>query len=221
MTKDRPGVAGMNKTEAPFVSNQLCVRGTVQGECQWSHNVYGEPFYRFFLESSRLSKTADCLPVLFSRRLYPQLVQPGQRLEIKGQLRSFNQQQAGRNHLVLSVFAKSLAETDLEDENKLTLQGYLCKPAVYRVTPFGREIADALLAVHRSYGKSDYIPCIFWGRNAGYVSKLAVGTPLFLQGRLQSRTYEKTLETGKEQRVAYEVSVSQVHLETEKNGAQD
>ena len=220
MTKEQPDFTCAKKAEAILTSNQMLLRGKVQGECQWSHSVYGEPFYRFFLESNRLSGTPDVLPVLFSKRLRPQLVQPGEQLQIQGQLRSWNQQQAGKNHLVLSVFAKAMAPTEQEDENAMTLHGYLCKPAIYRVTPFGREIADALLAVHRSYGKSDYIPCIFWGRNAGFVASLSVGTPLWIQGRLQRRKYKKQLEERKETRVAYEVSVSQVHLETEKNGAQ-
>ena len=49
-----------------------------------------------------------------------------------------------------------------QKSNQIFLDGYVCKPPVYRKTPLGREIADILIAVNRPYGKSDYIPCIAW-----------------------------------------------------------
>ena len=80
-----------------------------------------------------------------------------------------------------------------------------------RKTPLGREIADLLIAVNRSYGKSDYIPSICWGRNARYASGFEVGSHVQIWGRIQSREYVKKLnEFEMEKRIAYEVSVSKI-----------
>lgn len=196
----------------------LC--GTVESELEYSHDIFGESFYVFKLKVERLSGQADILPVTVSERLMNEEIKEGQRLSVDGQVRSYNIVHENKSKLVLQLFAKEvyLAESGLPDENSIYLQGFVCKKPVYRVTPFSREITDLLLAVNRAYGKSDYIPCICWGRNARYCENLEVGQFMSITGRLQSRQYQKKLEDGSlEERTAYEVSVAKLCLTQEEN----
>ena len=203
-------------------NNEVNVVGKVIGEMKFSHKVYGEGFYTFDIEVPRLSDSADKLPVTISERLLPEVGDIlGETVEILGQFRSYNQYDDGRNRLILTIFALEL--TILEDidinksKNNIYLNGFVCKDPIYRTTPFGREITDLLIAVNRSYHKSDYIPCISWGRNARYAQHLKTGDNIMLWGRIQSRTYQKKLENGEIlTRVAYEMSVSKMELADEK-----
>ena len=205
-------------------NNKVLLIGKVVSDIKFSHKVYGEGFYTFDLEVPRLSESADILPVTISERLLPQVGNiQGKVLEIEGQFRSYNQYEEGKNRLILTVFifeVKEVNPTELSrNKNEIYLNGFVCKTPIYRTTPFGREITDLLLAVNRSYHKSDYIPCITWGRNARFAQNLATGDHIQITGRIQSRTYQKKLETGEvEIKTAYEVSIGkmeQVESETE------
>lgn len=196
-------------------NNQATVRGEVVSGFAFSHEIFGEKFYLFDLLVQRLSDQDDTIPIMVSERLIDVTSDfVGQYLEVSGQFRSYNKHEERKNRLVLSVFAREVVVLEEEpgnaNSNTVDLTGYLCKAPVYRKTPLGREIADVLLAVNRPYGKSDYIPCISWGRNARYMAEQSVGTQLNVVGRIQSREYVKqipgTEET--EKRVAYEVSIS-------------
>lgn len=205
----------MNKI---FENNQVELVGEVSKEAVFSHEVYGEGFYIISVRANRMSGTVDEIPVMISERMCNiDKLCTGQRLRIAGQFRSFNRHEENGNHLLLSVFAREFSflddmQADLE-ENSIFLDGYVCKEPIYRKTPLGRELADVLIAVKRSYGKSDYIPCICWGRNAVFASGFEVGTHVQISGRIQSREYVKKLsETESETRVAYEVSVSKVEV---------
>ena len=203
-------------------NNHLVLVGKVTSEKRFSHETYGEKFYIFDMEVARLSDTTDIIPVTASERIInDELLTIGNKLVIKGQFRSYNSYENERNKLILTVFAKdvlteeALSEEELEEtkrtSNEVTLVGYICKTPIYRQTPFGREIADVLLAVNRAYNKSDYIPSIAWGRNARFCQNMEVGTEVKITGRVQSRTYEKKFEDGTiEKRVAYEVSVAKL-----------
>ncbi len=199
-------------------NNQVSITGKIDTPFEFSHQIYGEGFYTTELLVRRLSDSEDRIPVMVSERLID-VTQDyiGESIEIQGQFRSYNRHDEKRNRLVLSVFAREIhfLEEDEEQEsspvNQIFLDGYICKPPVYRKTPLGREIADLLLAVNRPYGKSDYIPCISWGRNARYASAFAVGGHVLIWGRIQSREYmKKTGENESEKRTAYEVSVSKL-----------
>lgn len=199
-------------------NNQVSIVGEIVSEFTFSHEVFGEGFYIVDVSVSRLSNFVDYIPVMVSERLLD-VTQDyiGQYVYIGGQFRSFNRHEERRNRLVLSVFAREATLlTDATDEdacNQIFLDGYICKDSIYRKTPLGREIADLLVAVNRSYGKSDYIPCICWGRNARFASGFTVGSHVQIWGRIQSREYVKKLtETQSEQRVAYEVSVSKIEF---------
>lgn len=201
-------------------NNVVCLSGTVVEECVFSHEVYGEGFYIFYLEVKRLSDNSDLLPVTVSDRLLDvSKIKIGMNLTVRGQLRSYNHYTASRNKLILTTFAREI-ELDSEllyNPNEISLNGFICKKPVYRTTPFGREISDLLLAVNRSYGKSDYIPCIAWGRNAKFASMLEVGTNIRLLGRIQSRKYIKKLDDNEvEERVAYEVSIAKIEINSDK-----
>ncbi len=180
------------------------------------HQVFGEGFYLVDVMVKRLSESQDIIPVMVSERLVDVSQDyQGEWICISGQFRSYNRHEEKKNRLVLSVFARELSFVEEEDDsvksNQIYLDGYICKPPVYRKTPLGREIADLLIAVNRPYGKSDYIPCICWGRNARYASAFAVGGHVLIWGRIQSREYMKRLsETEMEKRTAYEVSVSKL-----------
>ena len=201
-------------------NNQLTLVGKVTSEKRFSHEIYGEKFYIFDLSVPRLSGNADIIPITISERLLvEQDLEIGKNIVIEGQFRSYNSYQNEKNRLVLTVFAKEVtfAKEDEEEfkpskensSNEVVLDGFICKKPVYRKTPFGREIADVLLAVNRAYNKSDYIPCIAWGRNARFCENMPVGTEVRVVGRVQSRQYEKKYEDGtSEIRIAYEVSVA-------------
>lgn len=197
-------------------NNTVLITGTVAEGCVFSHEVYGEGFYMFRISSERLSDKADILPVTISERLIDkELLQVGTKVEITGQLRSYNNYNSKKNRLVLTIFAREISlleETDEKMENQIFLNGFICKAPIYRKTPFGREISDILVAVNRAYNKSDYIPCIAWGRNARYMANLEVGANIKVWGRVQSRMYQKRVGETVEERVAYEVSVSKIEL---------
>ena len=200
-------------------NNHLVLVGKVTSEKRFSHEIYGEKFYIFDLSVPRLSGNADIIPVTISERLLTvKDLEFGSKLEIDGQFRSYNSYDQEKNRLILTVFAKDIKFLEDQEENEtsaemvsneVTLDGYICKKPIYRKTPFGREISDILLAVNRAYNKSDYIPCIAWGRTARFCENIPVGTEVKIIGRVQSREYEKKHEDGTvEKRVAYEVSVS-------------
>jgi len=200
-------------------NNFIDVGGKIHSGLTFSHEIYGEGFYRFDVEVDRLSGNSDVLPVTVSERIVDKTaMQPGRPVRIIGQIRSYNNyvEADRKNKLVLTVFARDIELIEAAPEtspNDVFLDGFLCKPAIYRTTPFGREIADLLVAVNRSYNKSDYIPCIAWGRNARYAGKLAVGDHVRLWGRMQSRQYQKRLDEGEVlEKTAYEVSVSKVEI---------
>lgn len=205
-------------TDKMFENNQVSIVGEIVSDFRYSHEVYGEGFYMVDISVRRLSDFVDYIPVMVSERLINVNEDyMGQFVYIGGQFRSFNRHEEHKNRLVLSVFARELEllENGCDDDasNEIFLDGYICKESVYRKTPLGREIADLLIAVNRSYGKSDYIPCICWGRNARFASGFEVGTHVQIWGRIQSREYVKKLsETQVEQRVAYEVSVSKIEF---------
>ena len=198
--------------------NLLNLTGTIAEMPTFSHDVFGEAFYQMMLAVPRLSGVHDMLPVTASERLLD-LVSPVQDmpLHLQGQVRSYNKMVDGVGRLLITAFAQNLEPPEEEDNpNSVKLCGTLCKPPAYRTTPFGREIADMMLAVNRSFGKSDYIRCISWGRNARFAARLAVGDQIIVEGRLQSRPYQKQMSDGTVlEKVAYEVSVSR--LDTKNN----
>lgn len=206
-------------------NNHLVLVGKVVSEKSYSHEIYGEKFYVFNLEVVRLSSTVDIIPITVSERLLTTLdLEIGKKVRVEGQFRSYNNYENERNRLILTVFAKEVIEQEeVEEEkdevtNEVTLVGYVCKKPIYRQTPFGREIADILLAVNRAYNKSDYIPSIAWGRNARFCQNMEVGTEVKITGRVQSRNYEKKYEDGTvETRVAYEVSIASMEIASEEN----
>ena len=203
-------------SEKGMENNKVSVIGTIVSDFTFSHAVFGEGFYLLDLSVSRLSEQADIIPLMISERLIDVTRDyRGCTIEAIGQFRSYNRHEGSKNRLVLSVFVREVRFmeefTDYTKTNQIFLDGYICKEPIYRKTPLGREIADLLVAVNRPYGKSDYIPCIAWGRNARYASGFAVGTRILIWGRVQSREYTKRLsETECEKRVAYEVSVSKL-----------
>lgn len=194
-------------------NNNVEIGGEIIEEIKFSHEIYDEKFYKFLIKTKRLSDYEDILPVIISERLVNlEEIKIGKLVKISGQFRSYNLQTETRNRLLLSIFVKEIEFT--EDEKVLTLNdanfvGYICKEPVYRKTPLGREIADVLIAINRTYKKSDYVPCILWGRNAKFCETLNVGDLVKLNGRIQSRTYEKKNPDGEiMKKTAYEVSVS-------------
>lgn len=201
-----------------FENNQVTMIGEIVSEFEFSHEVYGEGFYLVDISVSRLSDSVDYIPLMVSERLVD-VTQSyiGETISVSGQFRSYNRHEEKKNRLILSVFVRELEFVDeIEDDiksNQIYLDGYICKEPIYRKTPLGREIADLLVAVNRSYGKSDYIPCICWGRNARYASSFEVGSHVEVYGRIQSREYIKKIgEEQTEKRVAYEVSVNKIEF---------
>ena len=194
-------------------NNKVYLQGEIVSEATFSHEVYGEGFYEFFVRVPRLSGQTDILPVTLSERLIKDgLLAKGKSICALGQFRSYNKLENGKSRLMLTVFVRELLN-DLpgKNPNGILLSGYICKPPVYRTTPFNREIADVLIAVNRAYNKSDYIPCIAWGRNARFVKTLGVGERVAVSGRIQSREYQKKLsDTETRTMTAYEVSVSKL-----------
>ena len=204
-------------TEANVENNCVNIIGIIVEECVFSHKVYGEGFYSFKVSVDRLSDNADILPVMVSERLIgKEVLKIGEKVEVLGQLRSYNNYENNRSKLVLTVFARDIhiiEDIGNKNSNQIYLNGFICKQPVYRETPLGREIADILVAVNRAYNKSDYIPCIAWGRNAKFVSKLSVGDNIKVRGRIQSRAYSKKSGEVTEERVAYEVSISKIEFD--------
>ena len=205
-------------TDKVIENNQVTVMGEVISGFSYSHEIFGEAFYMVDVRVKRLSDSYDIIPVMVSERLLDTSANYiGMLICVNGQFRSYNRHEERKNKLVLSVFARDIEFVDEVEEssktNQIYLDGFICKEPVYRKTPLGREIADLLLAVNRPYGKSDYIPCICWGRNARYASNFKVGEQCAIWGRIQSREYMKKLdEDTVEKRVAFEVSVSKLEL---------
>jgi single-stranded DNA-binding protein len=208
-------------------NNIVNISGKIVSNMEFSHELYGEGFYYFLLEVQRLSDSYDKIPVTISERLVAgQKMEIGKYIEVDGQFRSYNSYVNEGNRLVLTVFAREITflddEKKIKNPNQIYLNGYICKKPIYRTTPFGREITDILLAVNRPYNKSDYIPCICWGRNARYSEGLAVGDNIKVWGRIQSREYQKKLESGEVMnKTAYEVSVSKMEVCTDNNKVKD
>ena len=216
-------------------NNHLVLMGKVTSEKRFSHEIYGECFYIFDMEVPRLSNTSDIIPVTVSERLISdEKLTIGANVLIRGQFRSYNSYENEKNKLVLTVFAKDIyfeeeIEAQMETQeskeptsNEVILTGYICKKPIYRQTPFGREIADLLLAVNRAYNKSDYIPAIAWGRTARFCQNIEVGTEVKVTGRVQSRSYEKKFEDGTSiTKVAYEVSIASLEIIDEKGSSEE
>lgn len=204
-------------------NNQVTIVGTIESSFTFSHEVYGEGFYMVDVRVQRLSDSSDCIPMMVSDRLLDvSRDYIGQQVQVSGQFRSYNRHEEKKNRLVLSVFAREIEFLEEGEEpvktNLIYLDGYVCKQPVYRRTPLGREIADLLVAVNRPYSKSDYIPCICWGRNARFASTFEVGGHVQLWGRIQSREYIKKLsEEETEKRIAYEISVSKLEYVPEED----
>lgn len=208
-----------------FENNRVAISGEIVSDFEFGHEVYGEKFYTTGLCVKRKSNTSDFIPIMVSDRLVDVKADwKGRQVKIEGQFRSYNKHEGNRNMLILSVFAREFEEIEelpfSEDENHISLDGFICKEPKYRETPLGREIADILIAVNRPYGKSDYMPCIAWGRNARFAGELGIGERIQIEGRIQSREYQKRIsDTETETRTAYEVSVGKINVveETEDN----
>lgn len=196
-----------------IVTNSGVISGEVYSELELSHKSYGEGFYTFELKVKRLSGYSDIIPITVSERLIVDMdIAKGMKIQVAGQLRTYNKLEDGKNRLIITVFAREIHIIDLDEAiknpNKIFLEGYVCKKPIYRLTPLGREICDIMLAVNRAYNKSDYIPCIAWGRNAKYSQALDIGAHVKIWGRIQSREYKKKMdENNVDVRIAFEVSV--------------
>lgn len=207
------------------MNNKVYITGEIVSDFQYSHQIYGEKFYLFNISSVRTSGYADVIPVLISERLIDiKQSYIGQYISVTGQYRSYNRREEKVSRLILSVFVQECEFLDAvvtgECCNQIELVGYICKETNYRKTPLGREVADVLIAVNRQYGKSDYIPCICWGRSARYAGELEVGSKIKITGRIQSREYIKKIGDDKrEKRVAYEVSAYMIDLIEEEENA--
>ena len=205
-------------TDKVIENNQVTVMGEIVSGFMYSHEIFGEGFYMVDVKCKRLSESYDIIPIMVSERLMDVTADyTGELISVSGQFRSYNRHEEKRNRLVLSVFAREVEFIEEMEEssktNQIYLDGYICKEPIYRKTPLGREIADLLLAVNRPYGKSDYIPCICWGRNARFAGNFEVGERCAVWGRIQSREYMKRIdEENVERRVAFEVSVSKLEL---------
>ncbi|MBU5307082.1 single-stranded DNA-binding protein [Clostridioides mangenotii] len=204
-------------------NNIVNLRGELDSELKFSHEIFGEKFYNIDIKIDRLSDSFDILPITISERLLQDIdIEKQNIVNVTGQLRSYNKSIDNKNRLILTVFVReiTLAEEDNKDPNSIFLDGYICKNPVYRQTPLGREITDLLVAINRPYNKSDYIPTIVWGRNAKFAKNLNVGDRIQLWGRVQSRGYEKKLDNGEVlKKVAYEVSISKIKKLYENNNA--
>lgn len=209
-------------------NNIVSLAGRVISNPEFSHEVYGEGFYIVYIQIPRLSETYDNIPVMFSERLVrPEAIKESLYLSVEGQFRSYNNFNSSNGHkLMLTVFAREIEisqeEVTHKNPNQICLNGFVCRKPMYRTTPFGREIADILLAVNRAYNKSDYIPCIAWGRNARYAASFEIGDNIRIWGRIQSRVYQKKIsEDQVEERVAYEISVSKMEAVKENNNKKE
>lgn len=199
-----------------FCSNKVVLIGTAMNSPEFNHTVCNESFYSFKLQIPRLSCVYDVLNITVSEDLMEKVkIIPNNKYIINGEFRSYNNYSNYGSKLILTVFSRSITEVSenpaLINPNQILLNGYICKMPIYRVTPFGREIADILLAVNRSYNKSDYIPCIAWGKNARFASSLNIGDNIKISGRVQSREYQKKLsDESVVNKIAYEVSINKV-----------
>ena len=209
-------------------NNSVSLSGKVVSNPEFSHEVYGEGFYLVYIQVPRLSDTYDNIPIMFSERLVqPENIVDTLYLSVEGQFRSYNNFNSNSGHkLMLTVFAREIeifqGEVTNKNPNQICLNGYVCRKPMYRTTPFGREIADILLAVNRAYNKSDYIPCIAWGRNARFAGSFGIGDNIRVWGRIQSRVYQKKLsEEEVEERIAYEISVSKLEVVKENNNKKE
>lgn len=194
-------------------NNKVFISGEIVSNAEFSHEVYGEGFYEMNVLVKRLSGQGDVLPVTVSERLISDKdLKIGVTINALGQFRSYNKLVDGKSKLMLTVFIRELLDYPVvKNPNNIVLTGYVCKQPIYRTTPFNREIADMLIAVNRSYNKSDYIPCIAWGRNARFAKNIAVGEKVAISGRIQSREYQKKIsETETVTLTAYEVSISKL-----------
>ncbi len=200
-------------------NNRIKISGRIESDCVFSHKIYGEGFYNFNIAVKRLSGSEDIIPVTVSERLFDKDdILIGRNIKIDGQVRSYNNCSGLKNKLVISVFARELFYDDISNENNdnvIEINGFICREPIYRVTPMGREITDLLVAVNRAYNKSDYIPCIVWGRNARFAGRLMVGDNIKITGRIQSRKYQKKTAEGIEEKTAYEISVSRIEKITQ------
>lgn len=199
-------------------NNVVTLSGTIVEEPRYSHQMYGEGFYESVLSVPRLSGQRDFVPFTISERLLKSIDTEGEDVvTFFGQLRSYNKVVDGKSKLLLTMFVREVLDSDEErNPNSIDIVGFICKEPVYRMTPFKREICDVLIAVNRAYNKSDYLPCIAWGRNARFMRELAVGTKIAVNGRIQSRVYQKSLPDGSiEERVAYEVSINRIEPDEE------
>ncbi|HHT84059.1 MAG: single-stranded DNA-binding protein [Christensenellales bacterium] len=197
-------------------NNVVVLSGQICQEPKYSHQMFGEGFYETFITVPRLSEQLDIIPITISERLLKdERMSKDFPVTITGQLRSYNKIIDEKSRLLLTVFVRDILDYDMErNPNSIDIVGYICKTPVYRTTPFKREICDILLAVNRAYNKSDYLPCIAWGRNARFVKDLSIGTKLIVNGRIQSRNYQKVNESGEvETKVAYEVSINRISME--------
>lgn len=208
-----------------MLNNKIYLEGKVNSELTLSHEMYGEGFYIFEMEVPRLSDAKDILFITVSERLLNNLeLKIGTEVVVEGQLRSYNKFVEGSNRLILTVFARNInyCLERSKNPNQIFLDGFICKEPIYRQTPFGREIADMLVAVNRSYNKSDYIPTIAWGRNSRFCQTLKIGDNIRVWGRLQSREYQKKIsESEFVNKVAYEVSISKMEKANKENSQEN
>lgn len=195
-------------------NNKVFIAGEVITKPKFSHEVYNENFYEFDLKVPRLSDAYDIIPVTISERLISSNgIVLGSLIAGSGQFRSYNKLEDGKSRLILTVFIREILPYDeCENTNLIEITGYVCKEPVFRTTPFKREITDVLLAVNRSYNKSDYLPCIAWGRNARIVKEFSIGDKVVVSGRIQSRDYQKKVGDGVVSKTAYEVSLNNIEL---------
>lgn len=195
-------------------NNKVIISGTILQEMELNYEKLGEKFFKYMVQVKRLSGAYDILPIIISERLIVNRnMTKGDEINIIGQLRSYNRIVDGKSKLILTIFAQAFLEEKPKNPNEIFLNGYICKPTNYRTTPFNREISDLLIAVNRDYKKSDYVPCIAWGRNARFVKEIKVGDKISLCGRIQSREYQKKLsETETKTMTAYEVSISSLSV---------
>lgn len=198
-------------------NNRVVLTGEVISQPIFSHETFGEGFYEIALSVPRLSNKTDTIPIIVSEKLiYGDTFNIGNKVCVKGQFRSYNKLEGEKSRLILTVFVREVVEISEEiNPNIIEITGYICKPPIYRTTPFKREICDILVAVNRAYNKSDYLPCIAWGRNARFIKNIEIGSKIFIVGRIQSREYQKKLDDGTIlNKVAYEISISRIQTET-------
>lgn len=201
-------------------NNKVFLSGRVESEPEFSHETFGEGFYEVKLSVPRLSEHMDTIPITVSEKLLAKdKFKVGDNVAIRGQFRSYNKIIDEKSRLMLTVFVRELIDIDeTMNPNIIEIEGFICKPPIYRTTPFKREICDVLVAVNRAYNKSDYLPCIAWGRNARFIKDASVGTKVSIVGRIQSREYQKKInEEEIETKTAYEISVNKIQIAGNEN----